>query len=157
MEHKRLATIVDDCAGAVLLEFALVLPALLLLSLGIFEFGLTFREYLVVTNAAREGARMAVLPGYSDDDVKARVRNYLTQAGGLRPDVIVEPQVTTGPPVLPADANYAVKTVTARVNHSFAIISPVLSLFGGSQEGYGTLALKAVSVMRVEVAAEATP
>ena len=51
--------------GAQLVEFALVLPLLLLVVLGIAEFGFMFQRYEVVTNAAREGARMAVLPGYT--------------------------------------------------------------------------------------------
>ena len=93
---------------------------------------------------------MAILPGYTDDDVKARVRDYLTKAGGVRAAMIVEPVVTTGPPDSPAGATYTVKTVAAQVNHVFSLIAP----FGST---YGTVPLKAVSVMRVEVAAEATP
>ena len=50
--------------GAQLVEFALVLPLLLFVVLGIAEFGIIFQRYEVVTNAAREGARLAVLPGY---------------------------------------------------------------------------------------------
>ena len=45
--------------GAQLVEFALVLPMLLLVVLGIAEFGFIFQRYEVVTNAAREGARIA--------------------------------------------------------------------------------------------------
>ena len=55
---------------------------MLLIALGIFDFGILFQRYEVVTNAAREGARIAVLPGYADADVDARVRQYV-QAGGL--------------------------------------------------------------------------
>ncbi len=52
--------------GAQLVEFALVLPLLLLVVLGIAEFGFIFQRYEVITNAAREGARLAVLPGYTE-------------------------------------------------------------------------------------------
>ena len=38
-----------------MIEFSLTLPLLLLIVLGIIEFGLIFREYEVITNAAREG------------------------------------------------------------------------------------------------------
>ena len=51
--------------GAELIEFALVFPTLLLVMLGIIDFGFLFQRYEVVTNAAREGARVAILPGYS--------------------------------------------------------------------------------------------
>ena len=64
--------------GAQLVEFALVLPLLLLIMLGIAEFGFVFQRYEVLTNAAREGARVAVLPGYNDVDVNARIMAYLT-------------------------------------------------------------------------------
>lgn len=49
--------------GAELIEFALVFPVLLLVVLGIVDFGFLFQRMEVVTNAAREGARIAVLPG----------------------------------------------------------------------------------------------
>ena len=68
--------------GAELIEFALVLPVLLLIVLGIVDFGFMFQRMEVVTNAAREGARLAVLPGYAKTDVEARVCDYL-QSGGV--------------------------------------------------------------------------
>ena len=46
--------------GAELVEFALVLPLLLLLVLGIVDFGFLFQRFEVVTNAAREGARLEI-------------------------------------------------------------------------------------------------
>ena len=51
--------------GAELIEFAFIFPLLLLVCLGIVDFGLLFQRYEVLTNAAREGARVAVLPGYT--------------------------------------------------------------------------------------------
>ncbi len=47
--------------GQSLVEFAIVLPILLLLVLGIVDFGLGFKSYVVLTNATREGARYAVV------------------------------------------------------------------------------------------------
>ena len=52
--------------GQAIVELALTLPLLLLVVLGIFDFGLMFQRFEVVTNAAREGARVAVLPDYTD-------------------------------------------------------------------------------------------
>jgi Flp pilus assembly protein TadG len=66
----------DD--GAALIEAAFTLPLLLFISIGIIEFGRAFQTWQIVTNAAREGARVAVLPGMSDDAVKTRVKDYLT-------------------------------------------------------------------------------
>jgi Flp pilus assembly protein TadG len=67
--------------GAELIEMALVLPLLLLIIMGIIDFGFMFREMNVVTNAAREGARAGILPDYGDADVQARVQQYMTAAG----------------------------------------------------------------------------
>lgn len=48
--------------GVVLVEFALILPVLVLLFLGIVDLGLIIREHQVLQNAAREGARFSALP-----------------------------------------------------------------------------------------------
>ena len=52
-----------DESGAAAVEFAIVLPVLLLLVFGIIEFGLLFNRYITVTHAAREGVRVASLAG----------------------------------------------------------------------------------------------
>ncbi|MGH7900011.1 MAG: TadE/TadG family type IV pilus assembly protein, partial [Candidatus Binatia bacterium] len=52
-------------SGAELVEFAFVLPVLLLLIAAIADFAFLFQSYEVATNAVREGARLAVLPGYT--------------------------------------------------------------------------------------------
>ena len=70
--------------GQAMLEVALTLPLLLLVAVGIFEFGRAYQTWQILTNAAREGARVAVLPGVNDDAVEDRVEEYL--AAGLIPD-----------------------------------------------------------------------
>lgn len=49
--------------GVAALEMALVLPLLLMIALGAFEYGMLFREWLSVTTATREGARVAATAG----------------------------------------------------------------------------------------------
>jgi Flp pilus assembly protein TadG len=73
-------------AGSELIELAIVMPILILLLLGIVDFAFLFQRWQVVTNAAREGARLASLSthavdSYQDADVTARVTNYLTSSG----------------------------------------------------------------------------
>jgi Flp pilus assembly protein TadG len=51
--------------GAALVEMVMILPVLTILFLGIVQFGLVLREHQVVQNAAREGARLSMLPNYS--------------------------------------------------------------------------------------------
>ena len=52
-----------DERGAAAVEFALVLPILILLVFGIIEFGFVFNRWLTVTHAAREGVRVYSLTG----------------------------------------------------------------------------------------------
>jgi Flp pilus assembly protein TadG len=71
--------------GAELVEFAIATPVMLLLMGGIVDFAMLFQSYEVATNAAREGARLAVLPGYEVNNYQAartRVANYMTGGAG---------------------------------------------------------------------------
>jgi Flp pilus assembly protein TadG len=129
-------------------EFAVTLPMLLLVIVGIFDFGLAFHQYAVVTNAAREGARMAVLPGYSDADVTNRVTTFL-QAGGITatPTISVTTNlVTPEGGALP----FTERTVNVQVDHVLAYVAPFARVFGGT---FGAVTLAAVSGMRTEIAA----
>ena len=63
--------------GQALLETAVTLPLLLLVSVGIFEFGRAYQCWQILTNAAREGARVAVLPTSTYADAQARVTQYM--------------------------------------------------------------------------------
>ncbi|GAC1440589.1 MAG: hypothetical protein NVS3B26_10220 [Mycobacteriales bacterium] len=49
--------------GAAAVEFALVLPVLILVLFGIIEFGIAFAQELSLNAGAREGARLGVVPG----------------------------------------------------------------------------------------------
>ncbi len=103
--------------GAELIEFAMVMPILILLLAGIFDFGMMFRSLEAVTNAAREGARVGVLPGYEDPaNVRARVDAYLVGSGltGSYP----LPEVETVPVATPAGTFTAVvgQGHTTRIN-----------------------------------------
>ncbi len=65
-----------------LVEFALLLPFLLLLLLGTVEIGRSFRTYITLTNAAREGA--VWLTRHPSDSAGART--LVTGSGARRPD-----------------------------------------------------------------------
>ena len=120
--------------------------------LAIIDFGFLFQRYEVVTNAAREGARVAILPGYADADVTARVDQYLAAAGltGTR-------TVTVGAatPVSVGTQCITVRPVTVAYQQRYLFLGPILGLIGG-----GSLAdrmLTATSSMRTELAAGACP
>jgi Flp pilus assembly protein TadG len=50
--------------GAVLVEFALVMPILALFLFGIFEFGINMNDYQTIRQATRDSARQAVVGDY---------------------------------------------------------------------------------------------
>lgn len=66
-------------AGQSLLEFAIVVPVLLGLVIGIFEFGRAWNVRQVLTNAAREGAREAVI-GTPQSEVEDIIESRLSDA-----------------------------------------------------------------------------
>jgi Flp pilus assembly protein TadG len=142
--------------GAELIEFALVFPLLLLLVMGIIDWGLVFTRYQVLFNAAREGARVSVLPGYTDADVRTRVNQYV-QGIGLDAGNVT---TTVGAPrtLSIGSGCISVRPVTTSYVHSFLFLGGpnggIGSLFGGS---FGTRTLSATASMRQETAAVACP
>lgn len=69
--------------GQALVEFALVVPFLLLFLVGIVEFGRAWNLHQVLTDAAREGARRAVVynPNITEDSVRNTVKAAIATAG----------------------------------------------------------------------------
>lgn len=76
--------------GQALVEFALMLPILLLLVVGVMEFGLIINQYMVVAEAAREGARSAALGG-SNATVTTVVRAAASQIDGSQLTITIAP------------------------------------------------------------------
>lgn len=68
----RLLDKLNSQKGASAVEFALLLPVLILLIVGIFQFGLAYNNYLDITHAAREGARMASVNKYDEAAIRAK-------------------------------------------------------------------------------------
>lgn len=140
--------------GNALIEFALVLPLLLLIFAGIVDFGFLFQRYEVITNAAREGARIGVLPGYDAGDVQQRVSDYV--AAGLSmtaaevsaavgvPDV----QTVTITPV--TGSAFTATQVTVSFNYSYIILGPIVNLATHSAWA-PSITISARSTMRREI------
>lgn len=64
--------LIKDEKAQAMVEMALVLPLLVLLSLGVFDLGRVFGSYLIVNNLAREGARYGAV-GHTDSEIEAAV------------------------------------------------------------------------------------
>lgn len=69
--------------GAAAVEMALVIPIFFTVVLGIFEFGRAMMVGQLVTNAAREGAREAVLDGATNSDVEDTVKTFVQETVGV--------------------------------------------------------------------------
>jgi Flp pilus assembly protein TadG len=63
--------------GAASVEFAIILPVLILMIFGIIQFGIAFNRVQGLQAAAREGARAASLPHITKTDVEDRIRGAL--------------------------------------------------------------------------------
>jgi Flp pilus assembly protein TadG len=127
--------------GATAVEFALVLPLLLLIVFGIIDFGRALNAQVTLTEAAREGVRLAAL-GYSNTDVEARAQAAVPQLSGVDVTVTSSCQPGAGPT---ADAE-------VNVSYSFSFVTPVgaiAGLFGGTGLG-GPITLSAQGVMPCE-------
>jgi len=138
--------------GSVLVEFALVVPILLVIFAGIVDFSLMMQRREVVTNAAREGARMAVLPGYTctplTGDVQVRVNEYLN--AGISAGTSVNADTTCTDITLPGiNPPVQMRQVDVRLDSRYSILGPMMALIGGSN--FGTITLRARSTMRLEV------
>jgi Flp pilus assembly protein TadG len=121
---------------------------LLLVVLGIAEFGFIFQRYEVVTNAAREGARMAVLPGYTSADVIARVRVYTTE--GRAPTTLTNPNIVVTNVTIPVGGGLPAinaRRVTVTYTHTYLFLPNIGAWFGAT---YTTVPLTAVAEMRNE-------
>jgi Flp pilus assembly protein TadG len=136
--------------GAELVEFALVLPLLLAVVAGIVDFGLMFQRQLVLTNAAREAARVRVLPGYTDTLAAARALAYVQAGlGGTPPGWNAPVIAQTCLPDCGTNPNIPVVTVTASMQQSYWLLGPIMNLFGNGSFNAG-ITLSASSTMRIE-------
>jgi Flp pilus assembly protein TadG len=81
--HLGAARLVEEREGQALVEFAMVLPMLLLLVLGLFEFARAWNVQQVMTDAAREAARRGVVattPAPDSASVISTVNDVLRRA-----------------------------------------------------------------------------
>lgn len=129
-------------SGQALAEVAIALPILLLMLVGIFEFARAYNIQQVVVNAAREGARQAVLQGVDADSARIIVNSYLASASISGATVDVIDTNVTGDPT----------TVQVDVPYSFGLIGPLIRLAtrDSGRSGPGDITLSSQATMRHE-------
>lgn len=138
-----------DEHGNTLIETAFVMPLLLLLSVSVFEFGRAFQYWQVLTNAAREGARIAVLPGISDEAISTRVETYLTGGQLADPDsatidIVRNDEISIGSTTAPAS------TITVSYPFEFMVLQPIAQLVVSETAVGEAITMTASSTMRNE-------
>ena len=121
--------------GQSLVEFALILPIVILILMGILEYGLMLNSYLSINNASREGARLGAVGG-TDIEIDAKEKNILpTLKSG---DIIVV--------ITPSEATRARgESISVAINYNYHSTIPIISNITGE-----TVVLTAQTIMRVE-------
>jgi Flp pilus assembly protein TadG len=135
--------------GAALLEAAITLPMLLLIAVGIFEFGRAYQTWQILTNAAREGARIAVLPDPTPGNVETRVRDYM-QAGQLSEAGTAAVDVNRSATMTVNGAPVSVSQVSIDYPFSFIVLQPVARLVAPTTSLGGAVVMHAQALMRNE-------
>jgi len=126
--------------GAAAVEFALVLPVLLVILFGIIDFGRLLNAQITTNQAAREGARVVMLGG-SGTEVTNRV-NWAVGSTGVATATVNQ--------ACPADPE---RTDDARVTvtYTFRFVTPVgymAGIFGAGQDDVMVLSSRAVMPCR---------
>lgn len=103
--------------GQALVEFTIILPILLILVMGILEFGMMLNSYLSIENAAREGARAGIV-GTADVDIKNTMINISPSLDPKNLTVTMTPTDVT---------RKSGDTLTVHVTYNHKLIVPIMS------------------------------
>ena len=111
--------------GGVAVEFALLLPALVLLITGIIQFGILFNNYIAITHAAREGVRWAAL-----EEPESVVKQKAIEAAPSLKPLLAPSNITV------SNADPSIEDqgdpVTVTVSYTVPIFIPLIEEFLGS-------------------------
>ena len=126
-----------------MVELALVLPVFLVLLMGIVDFGLGLRNWITITNAAREGARYAAVSCVSAPNDSDVIDHTEDAASHLEDDVTVTVMNCPGA---------SGESVTVAVAHDYTLITPLGGLLGllGDSAIPNSFSLSSSSDMRLE-------
>jgi Flp pilus assembly protein TadG len=132
--------------GANLVEMAIVTPLLLVLLAGVVDIGRTFNNYIIITNAAREGARIAArLPCYPDNStqraaLRREIVSAVVQEAANSGILVAETEIAIYPDPVSTGCAGAGNPIRITVTH------PYSTLMGGIL-GLGNLSLPSSATM----------
>jgi Flp pilus assembly protein TadG len=136
--------------GSSAVEFALVLPVLMLILFGIVEFGFILYDKAIVTNASREGARRGIVyrgvsAGVSAEEIVDTVSSYCgSYLVSLGSGTATPSTTITGNCAVPGSS----LTVAVNYPYTFLVLPDLGRSFGGSLTG--GITLSGATVMRCE-------
>lgn len=145
--------------GQSVVEFALILPILLLVLFGIIEFSLVVYNQAMITNASREGARYGALfnanPSSSDPAERAYLQYNSTQVTNIVSSYLSNHLITFGSAANPTITftpapRGQTGVVTVNYTYRFLVLSNLLSLVGSKSAGASSINLSATATMRME-------
>ncbi|MFM9964570.1 MAG: TadE/TadG family type IV pilus assembly protein [Planctomycetaceae bacterium] len=100
--------------GTVTVEMALVLPIFTMLVFGIIEFGRGFMIMQLVTNAAREGCRRAIIDGSTNAEVTSYIQTFMQTSGNVSPSATTVTITVTPAPGNPANSGNSLAACQSR-------------------------------------------
>lgn len=117
--------------GAAAVEFAILLPLLLMLVLGIIEFGRAYNTQLTLTNAARDGVRVMAI-GNNPTAAATAVQTAAASISTTIPAsaVTVSPTVCSTGVQVTVTVNYTLSSITG-ISGPFAMTGKGVMLCGG--------------------------
>ena len=138
-----------DQHGSALVEAAIVTPLVLLIMVGIFEVGRAYQTWQVLTNAAREGARAAVVPFADPVTVEALVHQYMADGqldAAANAEVTVDQTVT----FVVNGTTVGASQVIVDYPFEFMVLQPVARLVVPDTQTGEAITMRATSLMRNE-------
>ena len=132
--------------GAALVEAAMTIPILLLIAIGIFEFGRAYQFWQVLTNAAREAARYSATPNATAGNAQAIALNYMN-AGGVTGCTAACINVNAAVPLAPSGTG---TTITIQYPFQFMVIQPIAKMVTSGSSMPNALTMTATATMRNE-------
>lgn len=121
--------------GQSLVETALILPIMILILMGIIDFGLMFNNYMIISNASREGARGAAV-GMTDALITSMVSDITSTLDQTKLVTKIDPYET------PREKG---TEVTVTVEYDYKLLTPIISAIIPNP-----MHIKGMTVMRIE-------
>lgn len=127
--------IMKDNKGQAMVELAIILPILLLIVMGIIEFGFMINSYLTISNISREGARAAIV-GNSYSDIENLIINCSPNLDSSKLNISISPS---------QESRKSGDTLTVYIIYNYELTVPIISSIFND-----TVVLNAQTSMRIE-------